>query len=107
VNHQLTRTAHGRGHPLGLLDLIGETQPHEPWEAAVTACLTLLCEQHRKGKKADQSVAYRRFESTSTAGLAVFRTRLDLSLVDGYGGVTQPAGRAVAASLLNYAVTDG
>jgi hypothetical protein len=86
--------------------LLRTTKPGKPWETAVTACLTLLCQRNDTASRADAWDAYRALDTTA-AGLAVFRTRLGLSMLDALGGGDQPASRAVAAGLLDHATADG
>jgi hypothetical protein len=52
--------------------------PGEPWENAVTACLTALCRRHA-GQPADRDIAtlLDRYQQLAPGpGLAVFHTRL-------------------------------
>jgi hypothetical protein len=82
--------------------LLRSTKPGEPWEAAVTACLTLLCQRNDATSRADAWDAYHALDITA-AGLAAFHVRLGLSMLDALGGGDQPASRAVAAELLDHA----
>jgi len=93
----------------GALALLADTMPGEPWENAVTACLNALCRRsaHRLGE-ADLAVMlerYRRFVPAS--GLAVFDTRLGLSVIDAAGGVERPDVRGIAGVLIQRASQDG
>lgn len=70
--------------------LVAETACGEPWEQSVTACLDYLC-----GKAAGEETfldalldSYRRLMPTPS--LAVFHTRLGLSIIDAAGGVAHP-----------------
>ena len=90
----------------GALALLADTIPGEPWENAVTACLTTLCRQH-PDQPADRDIAtlldhYRQLDSP---GLAVFHTRLGLSIIDATGGIEHRAARHIAADLLHRATT--
>jgi hypothetical protein len=87
-------------------DLLRNTQPGEPWEAAVTACLALLCPRHNVADGTVPWAAYHTLDTTA-AGLAVFRTRLGLSMIDALTSVNQPAAHAIAAGLLDHATADG
>ena len=88
--------------------LLQATQPGQPWEAAVTACLTLLCQPHPT-TSTDRSDALASFHGldTTVAGLTVFHTRLGLCLIDAIAGADQPATRSIAAGLLDLAAADG
>ncbi|WP_147449615.1 hypothetical protein [Actinomadura pelletieri] len=66
--------------PAGALALLNTATPDEPWERAVGACLTVLA-----GRTTDQTVTamlhhYQRL--TARPELAVFHTRLGLSVLD-------------------------
>lgn len=91
------------------LKLLHQTTPAQPWEHAVTACLTGLCGQHAHLPSGQDLTAmvdtYRQL--TSTANLAVFHTRLGLSVIDAAGGVEHPAARRIAHSLISHAACDG
>ena len=91
-----------------VLALLRDTQPGERWENAVTACLAELCLPNGASSAdfSDSLDAYRALD-TAAPGLAVFHTRLGLSLIDACGGVNKPAVHAVAATLLDHAITDG
>ncbi|MBO4140195.1 hypothetical protein J5U46_08575 [Micromonospora tulbaghiae] len=84
--------------------LVAETACGEPWEQSVTACLDYLC-----GKAAGEETfldamldGYRRL--VPTPSLAVFHTRLGLSIIDAAGGVAHPEVRNLAAALINQAL---
>ncbi|WP_220499003.1 hypothetical protein [Microbispora sp. H10949] len=87
-------------------ELLEATQPSEPWEDAVTACLAALC---RPGRSSGEvlSVMLDRYQRLDHAapGLVVFRTRLGLSVIDAIGGIGCPQGRAVADALIAGVVT--
>lgn len=89
------------------LALLADTIPGEPWENVVTACLTALCRQHTD-QPTDRDIAtlldrYRQLDTSS--GLAVFHTRLGLSVIDATGGIKHRAARHIAADLLHRATT--
>jgi hypothetical protein len=91
----------------GALALLKETAPGEPWENAVTACLTVLCRRYAD-QPVDQDLAamldrYQLLEPTPH--LAVFGTRLGLSAIDAAGGVERPGIRGVAADLIHQTMT--
>lgn len=81
--------------------LLRTTTPGEPWENAVTRCLTLLCTHTGR---ADTSQFHRGLEPEQ--GQLVFWTRLQLSLIDA-AGIDQPEAAAVATDLLHHAHRDG
>ncbi|WP_374225682.1 hypothetical protein [Micromonospora sp. C31] len=89
--------------------IITETVRGEPWEEAVTACLAYLCA--RAGGEPDGAYldtllrTYRRL--TPTPSLAVFHTRLGLTVLDAAGGVDQPGVRSLAADLIDQALAYG
>jgi hypothetical protein len=85
------------------LTLLAETTPGDPWENAVTACLTIQC--HRATGVADQATLLSRYHDldTSATGLAVFHTRLGLSFVDAIGTIDDPPARQIAADLIAHA----
>ncbi|GAA4211364.1 hypothetical protein [Microbispora amethystogenes] len=86
-------------------ELLEATQPSEPWEDAVTACLAALC---RPGRSSGEvlSVMLDRYQRLDHAapGLVVFRTRLGLSVIDAIGGMGCPEGRTVADALIAQVV---
>ncbi|UKY54697.1 hypothetical protein [Streptomyces inhibens] len=75
----------------GAMELLAHTVRGEPWETAVTACLTVLCRRPARlpvGRDLDTTVdCYRRPDRT--AELAVFHARLGLSVIDVATGVGQ------------------
>lgn len=81
--------------------MLRDTIPGQPWENAVTNCLTLLCTPTRHD---DGSTLYH--ENAPEPGLAVFWTRLGLSLIDALGP-DRPHTRALAARLVQHATHDG
>ncbi|MFC0860935.1 hypothetical protein ACFHYQ_01365 [Sphaerimonospora cavernae] len=103
---QVAVIAHATADDVGTARaLLAGTEPGEPWEDAVTACLAALCEPRRtQGEALDVMLnRYRRIDQT-TSGLVVFRTRLGLSVIDAAGGVGRSEGRAVAVTLITGAV---
>lgn len=91
------------GDTASALALLDDTAPGEPWENAVTACLTIQC--HGGSGIADLATLLDRYHclDTSTPGLTVFRTRLGLSFVDAIGTVDDPPARRIAAGLIDLA----
>jgi hypothetical protein len=100
----IARLAEGRVEDA--LTVLEETTPAEPWEKTVTACLVVMCRRQAavpvKREVARLVDHYRRFERT--AGLAVFHTRLALSVVDVIAGVDDSLADRVTANLLREAV---
>lgn len=95
ISHALAGRAH-QAHAM-----LRDTIPGEPWENAVTHCLTLLCTPARH---TDGSMLYH--ENSPQPGLAVFWTRLGLNLIDA-SGPDHPNARALAARLVHHATHDG
>jgi hypothetical protein len=91
------------------LTLLDQTAPGEPWEHTVTACLTALCRQHASlpasPSLTDMLDSYQQLPPAPR--LAVFRTRLGLSVIDAAQGVQHPRARAIARSLIDQAARDG
>jgi len=85
------------------LALLADTTPGEPWENAVTACLTIQC--HSASGSADLAPLLDQYRGLDTAapGMAVFHTRLGLSFVDAMGSVDDPPARRWAVDLVDYA----
>lgn len=82
-------------------DLLDNTEPGEPWESAVTACLRQLTDNAPFN---DARTVYQDLDK-GVPELAVFHTRLGLSLIDGAG---EPANsRPIIDSVLRFATTDG
>lgn len=86
--------------------IVAETARGEPWEEAVTACLAYLCTR-AAGEPADAYLdallrSYRRL--TLTPSLAVFHTRLGLTVLEAADGVDHPGVRSLTAELINQAV---
>ncbi|MGV9978016.1 hypothetical protein ACWDUH_10080 [Micromonospora wenchangensis] len=86
------------------LELLRDTAPGEPWEHAVTAALTLLCQPAPTASTTRQhAVAAYQTLDTTAPGLVVFHTRLGMCLIDALGGFAQP----IAADLIERARSDG
>ncbi|MFI7676392.1 hypothetical protein [Actinophytocola sp. NPDC049390] len=85
------------------LALLADTTPGEPWENAVTACLTIQC--HGASGSADLTALLDQYHGldTSTPGLAVFHTRLGLSFIDAISTTDAPATHQIAADLIDSA----
>jgi hypothetical protein len=100
---QIAVISHARAGRADQADaMLRDTIPGQPWENAVTGCLTLLCTPARQTD--DAHIAY--YEQAPEPGLAVFWTRLGLSLIDALGP-EQPHARALTSRLLSHARDDG
>ncbi|WP_405466718.1 hypothetical protein OG783_28920 [Streptomyces jietaisiensis] len=91
--------------------LLTDTEPGEPWEDAVKGCLTALCRRASGRPRRDSLrvllTAY--LDRPHTNDLAVFDTRLGLTILNVIGTVDVPAARRVAVELHRRTVraTDG
>lgn len=106
---QIAVIAHATaGRRASALKLLRDTAPGEPWEHAVTTCLTLLCQQPTVNST-DQRRAVAAYQAlnTAAAGLVVFHTRLGICLIDALGGVDHPAAQLIATGLIKRASGDG
>ncbi|MEU4832334.1 hypothetical protein [Streptosporangium sp. NPDC023615] len=94
------------GDAHGALTLLASTLPGEPWENAVTACLTVLC--HRDGHRPvelDLDVMLDRYRQLVPApGLAVFGARLGMVAFDAAERARHPGAGKVATELIQRAV---
>ncbi|MEV6592184.1 hypothetical protein [Streptomyces acidicola] len=81
--------------------LLAETMPGDPWEQAVTACLTVLCRrdagQPTDGHLADLVTAYS--GRKSEPGMTVFDIRLGLTVLDAIGSAEAPAAHRIVEEL--------
>ncbi|MCX4564274.1 hypothetical protein OHA02_49910 [Streptomyces phaeochromogenes] len=104
-------TALTTGDTLAVEELLAHTEPGEPWENAVTSCLTVLCRQaagqpfHRQLQ--DLVATY--LVHSDEQGITVFNTRLGLTVLDAVTSHDHPAARLVVAELHRRAteMTDG
>lgn len=90
--------------------LLKETAPGEPWEQAVTACLTVLCRQ-TLGQPVNQqlpTLVEEFIQRPAGDGLTVFNTRLGLTIL-GAVGSPGPAARRIVSGLYRRVLhaTDG
>ncbi len=95
----------------GATELLADTAPGEPWEQAVTATLTTLCER-ALGDPADDhldelAAVYEQLPTES--GMTVFNTRLGLTVLDAVGHADHPTARRIVQDLHRRAIetTDG
>ncbi|MGI5353024.1 hypothetical protein ACQEU8_33320 [Streptomyces sp. CA-250714] len=91
--------------------LLENTDPGEPWEQAVTACLTAL-RRRIAGQPIDRhlhSLADTYTELEPERGMTVFNTRLGLAILDVINTAEEPAARRVVNELHHRAtkLTDG
>ncbi|MGW0330285.1 hypothetical protein ACWD0J_00165 [Streptomyces sp. NPDC003011] len=81
--------------------LLADTMPGDPWEQAVTACLTVLCRrdagQRVDGHLADLAATY--LERRSGPGMTVFDARLGLTVLDAIGSADSPAAHRIVEDL--------
>ena len=97
-------TAGRHRHARAMLDA---TQPGEPWENAVTACLLLLTAgPDPRGDQASTVLTAYHALGPAKPGLTVFHTRLGLTLVDALDK-DHPAAEQIAVELIQYAAGDG
>jgi hypothetical protein len=81
--------------------MLHDTTHGQPWENAVTSCLKLLC---ASGDHAEADTSYH--QQPPGQGLAVFWTRLGLSLIDAIGH-HQSHAQALIVRVLHHATDDG
>ncbi|WP_370418992.1 hypothetical protein AB8O64_11085 [Streptomyces sp. QH1-20] len=88
------------------LDLLANTVPGEPWEQAVSACLTVLCRRDANlPHRAELDTLLDTYRDRDAApGLTVFETRLGLSVLDAMGTTDVPAAHRVADDLYRQAM---
>ncbi|MGW6744524.1 hypothetical protein ACWGDX_27990 [Streptomyces sp. NPDC055025] len=92
-------------------DLLARTEPGEPWEDAVTSCLTVLT-RRATGRPLhhhlhDLVATY--LDRADEPGMTVFNTRLGLTVLDAIASTEDPTARLVVADLHRRATktTDG
>ncbi|WP_217247092.1 hypothetical protein [Streptomyces sp. AC602_WCS936] len=81
--------------------LLADTTPGDPWEQAVTACLTVLC-RRAAGQPVDRQVAdlvTAYIGRKTEPGMTVFDTRLGLTVLDTTGSTETPATRRIVDDL--------
>ncbi|MCZ0981838.1 hypothetical protein O1L60_30990 [Streptomyces diastatochromogenes] len=72
------------GHPDQALHTLATTQPAEPWEEDVASCLTVLClaQNRQPTEAATKQMIHRYLSGHVGPGLAVFRSRWGLTVMD-------------------------
>nr|WP_202424721.1 hypothetical protein [Streptomyces sp. HUCO-GS316] len=99
------------GNTLGANNLLAATESGEPWEGAVTDCLSVLCRQAAglpwRGPLQNLVTTY--LERPDEYGMTVFNIRLGLAMLDVLVSPEDPVARAVVAELYRRTMkaTDG
>ncbi|TQE36190.1 hypothetical protein Sipo8835_11285 [Streptomyces ipomoeae] len=99
------------GNTLGADNLLTTTESGDPWEDAVTHCLTVLC--HRAAglpwRDYQQHLVTTYLEQPGEDGMTVFNTRLGLAVLDVLISPEDPVARVVVAELYRRTIkaTDG
>lgn len=87
------------GDSAGALELLRHTAPGEPWEDTVTACLAVLSDPEPT-MESRTTMLDRYQQLTCGNGLAVFHTRLGLSVIDAAGDEKCEHAHDIAADLI-------
>jgi hypothetical protein len=81
--------------------LLEDTTPGDPWEQAVTTCLTVLCSRNAgqpvDGRLSDLMAAC--LERQTEPGMTIFDIRLGLTVLDAIGTADSPAARRIVEDL--------
>ncbi|MET9812331.1 hypothetical protein [Streptomyces sp. NPDC006355] len=100
-----------KGNTRGADDLLASTESGEPWEDAVTDCLTVLCRRTAglpwRGPLQDLVASY--LERPDEDGMTVFNTRLGLAVLDVLPSPEDSVARVVVSELYRRTIkaTDG
>lgn len=86
--------------------MLGATQPGEPWENAVTACLSLYVPADDPADLVTAALTAYHALGPAESGLAAFHIRLGLTLIDALDS-SYPALAQIAANLIRHAANDG
>ncbi|MEV7624132.1 hypothetical protein [Actinoplanes sp. NPDC089786] len=86
--------------------MLGATQPGEPWEDAVTACLSLYVPADDPPHLVTAALTAYHALGPTKSGLAVFHIRLGLTVIDALDS-GHPAREQIAANLIRHAANDG
>ncbi|MGW4985607.1 hypothetical protein [Streptomyces mirabilis] len=99
------------GNTFGANSLLAATQSGEPWEDAVTDCLTVLCRRAAGLPWRDrlQNLVTTYLERPDEDGMTVFNTRLGLAVLDVLPSPEDQVARVVVAELYRRTIkaTDG
>ncbi|MCT9003542.1 hypothetical protein [Streptomyces rhizosphaerihabitans] len=99
------------GNTLGANNLLTTTESGEPWECAVTDCLTVLCRRTAglEWRRPLQNLVTTYLERPDGDDMTVFNMRLGLTMLDVVASPEDPTGRLLVAELHRRAVkaTDG
>jgi hypothetical protein len=81
--------------------LLAETMPGDPWEQAITACLTVLCRRGAELPVEDHlaALATTYLEWPAEPGMTVFDTRLGLTVLDAIGSAETPTAHRIVEDL--------
>ncbi|MBV9025963.1 MAG: hypothetical protein JO362_19730, partial [Streptomycetaceae bacterium] len=83
------------------ITILADTTPGEPWEQAVTACLTALCRRDT-GQLTDvhvKDLVNTYLEEKAKPGMTIFAIRLGLTTLDVIGSAENPAARRIVDEL--------
>lgn len=83
------------------LALLDDTEPGEPWENAVTACLAIQCRNGSGNADLETLLNSYHVLDTSAPGLTVFHIRLGLSFIDVIGTVDNPHAYRIATDVID------
>ncbi|MFF5265291.1 hypothetical protein ACFY4C_40955 [Actinomadura viridis] len=86
------------GDPAAARAVLDASTPNEPWEHAIAACLAVLC--GRTTGEAVSTMLRHQDQLTPAPQLAVFHTRLGLSVLDGAEAANHPGVLDIAAELI-------
>ncbi|MFF9070759.1 hypothetical protein ACF1FX_23010 [Streptomyces sp. NPDC014646] len=89
------------GDTTSAASLLADTMPGDPWEQAVTACLTVLC-RRVSGQPVDRhlpDLVATCLERQAEPGLTVFDIRRGLTVLDAIGCDDSPAARRIVEDL--------
>jgi len=103
----IARTTTGKADDA--LAMLADTAPGDPWETAVTACLTVLCRRDSTEPSGrDEAMMMDSYHQLNLPPrFAVFHARLGLTVIDAIGGVEQAPGLRAAAALIQHVATVG
>jgi hypothetical protein len=86
--------------------MLGATQPGEPWEDAVTACLSLHVPTDDPADLVAAALTAYHALGPADSGLAVFQIRLGLTVIDALDS-GHPAREQITVNLIRHATNDG